>query len=193
MPDTEERPLRADAQRNRDRLLEVAAIAFARDGADATLNGIARAAGVGIGTLFRHFATREELVEATYRSALAKLCEAAPELALTRPAEDALREWMHAFVEYMTTKHGMADTLRAAVAAGLNTRLKTLDRLTEAVAILLHAGIEQGVMRADLDPADVLASLGGITLIAGERSQRAQAGRLIQLLLDGLRAQPAAG
>src|SRR5215831_4644017 len=97
----ENRPLRADARRNRDRLLSVAVRAFSQDGPDVTLEAIAKEAGVGIGTLYRHFPTREALVDAAYRTELARLCDAAPELLAALTPDKALRTWMEAFLEYL--------------------------------------------------------------------------------------------
>ena len=184
------RPLRADAQRNRDRLLEVAVRAFSDGGADVTLDAIAKQAGVGIGTLYRHFPTREALVEATYRNELARLCDAAGELLKTQRPEDALRRWMDRFVDYMTTKRGMAEALRAVIASGGNPFAESRDRLLAAITTLLTAGAEAGAVRSDIAPADVLASLSGVSLAAGEPAQRAQAGRLLDLIMDGLRYRP---
>jgi AcrR family transcriptional regulator len=181
---------RADALRNRDKLLNVAAQVFARDGADAALNQIAREAGVGIGTLFRHFATREELIEATFRNELARLCDAARELAATKPPTEATAEWMERFLEYMTTKHGMVDTLQAMMTTGSPLYTETLTRLTDAVAALIDAGHQTRQFRSDLKPADVLAQVGGIAYMAGEPEQREQARRMIRLLIDGLRPRP---
>jgi AcrR family transcriptional regulator len=187
-----ERPLRADARRNRERLLEEAVRAFSQDGAEVTLDSIARAAGVGIGTLYRHFPTREALVEAAYRNELARLCDAVPELLATLPADRALRAWMDRFVDYLTTKRGMADALRAVVASGGNPFAQTRDRLTGAVGALLAAGGAAGSVRTDVDPVDVLTGLSGVSLAAGAPEQRAQAGRVLDLLMDGLRPrQPA--
>ncbi|HEY7174705.1 MAG TPA: TetR family transcriptional regulator [Micromonosporaceae bacterium] len=182
------RPLRADAQRNRERLLEVAVQAFARaDGTNVTLDAIARDAGVGIGTLYRHFPTREALVEAAYRNELARLCDAAPELLASMGADKALRTWMDRFVEYMTTKRGMADALHAVIASGGDPFSESRQRLVGAITALLQAGAAAGTVRSDVAPADVLASLSGVTLAAGDPSQREQAGRLLDLIMDGLR------
>ena len=181
------RPLRADAQRNRDRLLAVAVQAFAHDGPDVTLDAIAKEAGVGIGTLYRHFPTREALVEAAYRSELAKLCDAVPGLLAAGPPDRALRAWMDLFVEYMTTKRGMSDALRAVIASGGNPFSESRDRLTGAIGALLRAGADAGMLRGDVATADVLASLSGVSLAAGEPAQREQAGRLLDLLMDALR------
>ncbi len=181
---TENRPLRADARRNRDRLLSVAVRAFSQDGPDVTLEAIAKEAGVGIGTLYRHFPTREALVDAAYRTELARLCDAVPDLLGTLPADKALRAWMDRFVDYMTTKRGMAEALRAVVASGGNPYSESRGRLTGAIGTLLDAGAAAGILRADVPPEDVLAGLSGATLAAKEP---AQAGRLLDLLMAGLR------
>ena len=187
MATNEPRPLRADAQRNRDRLLEAAVRAFSRDGAEATLDAIAKDAGVGIGTLYRHFPTRESLVEAAYRNELDRLCDAAADLLGALPPDQALRGWMDRFVVYMSTKRDMADALRALIAAGGNPFAHSRDRLLAAIGDLLDAGAKAGTVRSDVAAGDVLASLGGFALTAGEPEQRELAGRLLDLLIDGLR------
>jgi AcrR family transcriptional regulator len=179
-----DRPLRADARRNRDRLLEVAVRAFSTDGPDVSLEAIAKETGVGIGTLYRHFPTREALVEAAYRSELDRLCEAAPELLEELPANVALRTWMDRFVDYMTTKRGMAEALRAVIASGGNPYAHSRDRMLTAIGRLLEAGAAAGTIRTDTHPPDVLTALSGVTLAVGDP---AQAGRLLDLLMDGLR------
>jgi AcrR family transcriptional regulator len=190
---TRERPLRADARRNRERLLEEAVRAFSQDGPEVTLDSIARAAGLGIGTLYRHFPTREALVEAAYRNELARLCDAVPDLLAALPPDRAMRAWMDRFVDYMTTKRGMADALRAVVASGGNPFAQSRERLITAVGTLLTAGATAGSVRADVDPSDVLAGLSGVSLAAGAPEQRAQAGRLLDLLMDGLRYRAPGG
>ena len=190
MTSTDARPLRADAQRNRDRLLEVAVRAFSTGGPDVTLESIAREAGVGIGTLYRHFPTREALIEAAYRSELARLCGSAAELLRTVPADLALRTWMDRFIDYLATKHGMAEALRAVIASGGDPFAQSRESLTAAVTTLLTAGAADGSLRGDVTPADILASLSGVSLAAGAPEQRDQAGRLLDLLLDGLRHHP---
>lgn len=187
MPD---RPLRADALRNRQRLLDAAVHAFSTAGADVTLDRIAKEAGVGIGTLYRHFPTREALIEAAYRNELAKLCDAVPELLAALPADQAFRAWMDRFVDYLSTKRGMADALRLAIASGANPYAHSRDRLLAALGELLAAGAAAGAVRSDVAPADVLAGLSGVCLVAGGPDQREQAGRLLDLLMDGLRHRP---
>lgn len=181
---TEDPRLRADARQNQERLLTVAAEALARDGADASLKAIAQEAGVGIGTLYRRFPTREALVEAVYRAEVARLCDAAPELLTQEPPLDALREWMGRFVDFMAAKHAMADALKAVLASE-DDRMRTRFLLRDALAVLLDAGAAESVVRPGLDPYDVLMALGGVTLIAeGPEAAR----RLLALLVEGLAA-----
>jgi AcrR family transcriptional regulator len=181
------RPLRADAQRNRDRLLEVAVRAFSRDGPDATLDAIAKEAGVGAGTLYRHFSTREALIDAAYRNELARLCDSAADLLRDMPADKALRAWTDRFTGYMTAKRGMGDALRALIASGGNPFSESRGRLTAAITTLLRAGAAAGTLRTDVAPDDVLVSLSGISLATAGPERRDQAGRLLDLLMDGLR------
>jgi AcrR family transcriptional regulator len=181
------RRLRADAQRNREQLLAAAVAAFSADGPEITLEAIARNAGVGIGTLYRHFPSREALVDATYRSELARLCDSVPGLIESRPADQALRAWLVLFGEFMTTKRGMADALRMVIASGGDPFAESRGRLVAAFAVLLAAGVADGTLRADVNAGDVLASASGIWLAAGDPAQRDQAGRLVDLLIDGLR------
>ncbi len=193
MAATGARSLRADAQRNRDKLLDAAVRAFSRGGPEVTLEAIARDAGVGIGTLYRHFPTREALVEAAYRSELARLCDVVPELLAAEPPDQAMRIWMDRFVDYMTTKHGMADALRAVIASGGNPFAESRDRLLAAVTALLEAGVAAGTLRSDIAPSDVLTSLSGISMVTANQAQPDQARRILDLLVDGLRyraAQP---
>ncbi len=175
--------MRADAQLNHERLLTAAAAAFAKDGAEASLKDIAKDAGVGIGTLYRRFPTRELLVEATYRNETTRLAEAAPALLRQRDPVDALRTWMDQFIAYIATKHGMAESLK--VVLDDDQRLESRKLLMAAIEVLLAAGIERGAVRNDVPASDVLMSLGGITLISG--ADRALAGRLSDLLVAGLR------
>lgn len=193
MPDPDARPLRADAQRNRALLLDAAVRAFSGGGPEVTLEAIAKDAGVGIGTLYRHFPTREALVEEAYRNELARLCDAAADLLRTMPPDEATRAWMDRFVDYMTTKRGMAEALRALIASGRNPYAHSRDRMIAAITDLLGAGAAAGTVRADIDPGDVLASLSGVSLAAGEPAQRDLARRLLDLLMDGLRYRAGAG
>jgi AcrR family transcriptional regulator len=187
LPTNHTRPLRVDAQRNRDRLLEIAVRAFSQDGPDVTLESIAIEAGVGIGTLYRNFPTRQALIEAAYRSELVRLCAGVADLLLKMPPDVALRIWMDRFIDYLATKRGMADALRTVIASGGNPYAQSRHNLLEAVGSLLKAGAELGQLRRDVNPADVMTGISGISLAAGTPEQRDQAGRLLDLLLDGLR------
>ena len=184
------RALRADAQANYDHILGVAAELFARQGADTSLKAIAAAAGVGIGTLYRRFPTREDLIEATYRSRTDLLCGSAAVLLHDSAPFDATRVWMERFVDYMLTKQGMADALPAILATREGLRRHSREALASAVNELLDAGITSSDFRTDLSPFDVLMALGGITLISAHEHQRELATRLIDLLLDGLAVRP---
>ena len=189
-PKPTDRPVRRDAQRNRDRLLSVAVSAFTKN-ANASLDGIAKTAGVGIGTLYRHFPTREALIEAAYRNEVEKLGDAAAELLKGHAPDVALGLLMERFIDYMSIKRGMAEALRAVVAAGGNPFNHSRARLTEAVSLILDAGRDAGVLRADVEATDVL-SMSGAFLNLGDNSQQAR--RLAAILVDGLRyrAKPAA-
>ncbi|GLY97784.1 TetR/AcrR family transcriptional regulator [Actinoplanes sp. NBRC 103695] len=180
---TEARPLRADARRNRDKVLATAVHAFATEGADVSLEAIAKAAGVGIGTLYRHFPTREALVAAAYRNELDRIVGAVPELLAGLPPEAALRAWMDLFVGYMHAKRDLGDALRALIASGGDPFAQSRERLIGAVVDLMAAGVAAGTIRDDVPPLDVLVGLGGITTSADP----AQASRLLDLLMDGLR------
>jgi AcrR family transcriptional regulator len=179
---------RADAQRNRQRLVEAAREAFAAGGEKVTLEAVARAAGVGIGTLYRHFPTREALVEAVYRDHVGRLSASADELLASRPPDDALRAWMDRFADYMATKREMADALRAVIASGAVTSTQTREQLSAAVQTLLDAGVAAGTLRADVRAEDVVASTLGVFLVCVRPEQRTQAGRMLDLLMAGLRA-----
>ncbi|HTJ34806.1 MAG TPA: helix-turn-helix domain-containing protein [Dactylosporangium sp.] len=182
MPD---RPLRADARSNQQRLLTVAAEAFARDGTQTSLKAVAKEAGVGVGTLYRHFPTREALVEAVYEREVTVLCDAADDLLRALGPQAALPAWMERFVDFMAAKQGMAELLRPVLLSEAD-RMHTRGRLRAAIATLLDAGAAAGTTRPDADANDVLMALGGVTMIAGEEQQRTLATRLINLLLHGV-------
>ena len=186
MPTPGTRPLRADAARNRERLLDAAVRAFS-DHPDVTLDAIAKAAGVGIGTLYRHFPTREALVDAAYRNELARLCDGVADLLATMPPDAATRTWMTQFVDYMATKRGMGEALRAVVASGGNPFSESRDRLVTAITTLLDAGVAAGTIRSDVEPMDMLAGLSSASFAADEPGLRAAAERVLDLLMDGLR------
>ena len=178
---------RADAERNRARLLDAARAAFASGQASVTLEQVARDAGVGIGTLYRHFPTREALVEALYRKELADLCATAEHLLKEQSPERGLRAWMDGFANYVAAKREMADALRAVFAAGTVTVSQAREELTVAVRTILDAGVADGTLRDDVRPEDVVAMIVGAftaTSLAGGQEQRA---RMFDLLVDAVR------
>jgi AcrR family transcriptional regulator len=174
--------MRADAVRNRQRLLEVALHVLSENG-DAPLDAIAKAAGVGSGTLYRHFPTREALIEAVYQNELTSLCESAEQLLATTDARSALRAWMHGFLEYATTKRGLAGALQAVIATGTNPFEHSRARILAALSALLTAAAAANVVGADTEPFDVLTSLSGFALASSDPAQHE---RLLDLLIAGL-------
>ncbi|MEU1510341.1 helix-turn-helix domain-containing protein [Kitasatospora sp. NPDC005748] len=185
------RPLRADAQRNRDRILATAVRMFTEEGLDATFERIAAEAGVGTGTLYRNFPTREALVEAAYRNEVARLCDAVPGLLATMPPAEALRAWTRRFIDYATAKFGMADALRAVVASGGNPYADSRELIQGALVALMDAARAAGTIRSDISASDMFAALAGIALTSAGPDQREQAERLLDLTLDGLKVAPA--
>jgi AcrR family transcriptional regulator len=185
---------RADAERNRVRLLDAARAAFASGQEAVTLEQIARDAEVGIGTLYRHFPTREALVEALYRKELAELCASSADLLKAQAPARALRAWMDRFAEYVTAKRGMADALRAVYASGAVSVSQAREELTASARTIMDAGIADGSLRDDVRPEDIVAMVIGTftaTSIAGGQEQR---GRMFDLLVDAVRArEPARG
>ena len=183
-----ERPLRADARRNRDKILAAAVRVFAEEGLDAHLERVAKEAGVGSATLYRNFPTREALIEAVYRNEVAQLCDAVPDLLATKPPYEALRAWTRLFLDYVTAKLGLADTLRAIAASGSNPYGHSRDMIQAAITALMDACAAAGTIRTDISPNDMGAALAGIALTSAKSEQREQAERLLDLTLDGLRS-----
>lgn len=183
---------RADAQRNRERLIEAAKAAFADKGPDASLEEIARRAGVGIGTLYRHFPTRDAILEAVYRREFDQLAEAAARLLDSPDPGAALREWMVLFVDYIATKKLVAPALGAALGAISASYAASGLTVTEGMIRLVRRAAEHGGIRADVDPEDILRALVGFTYGNTGPTWQASALRLIDILMDGLRAQAAA-
>jgi AcrR family transcriptional regulator len=182
--------MRADARRSRAKLLEAATAAFAEHGADAPLDDIARRAGVGIGTLYRHFPTRTDLQAAVYRSQVFAVCEAADELVATVPPEQAFFGWVRAMAGYLATKRGLSRALIEAVGKDSELISGCWVAMRDSTDRLLAHAQRAGVLRADISAHDVLRLVHGIT-IATETSP-ADADRLLALVLDGLRPQTAA-
>jgi AcrR family transcriptional regulator len=179
--------LRADAARNREALLAVATRVFAASDTEPSMREIAREAGVGVATLFRHFPTREALVDAVYQDQVVRLTAAAPALLAAHAPAVALRRWMDLFADWMATKHGMTGTLLAMISAGEISLAHTRQELLAAITVLLEAGATAGDIRADASAEDIAAALIGTFAVAGKPDQRPQAERLFNLLMDGLR------
>lgn len=178
---------RADALRNRARLIEAATAAFAEHGEATSLEDVAQRAGVGIGTLYRHFPTRDALVEAVYRTTVESLCDAADELLATEAPDVALAEWMQRFVTYVATKRGMTTALRALLDADATLFDDCRERLRASATRLLEAAARAGHIRDDVDAGDLLRAMGGICLAADASREAEQSRPLVALLLDGLR------
>ncbi|MFJ1646394.1 TetR/AcrR family transcriptional regulator [Streptomyces sp. NPDC088258] len=186
------RPARSDARRNREKLLAAARAAFSTAEGTVVLEAIARDAGVGIGTLYRHFPTREALVEAVYAAELDDLTASAPALLAEFPPEAALRAWMDRYASFVVTKRGMIDTLRAGWASGSMATPTTRERFTAVIATILAEGARAGSLRTDVEPDDVTAMLLGVFLSTAADDTPQRAGRLCDLLVDALRP-PAGG
>src|ERR1700740_2772 len=153
---------RADALRNRERVLEAAKAVFSAGGAGASLEAVAREAGVGIGTLYRHFPTREALFEAVYRREVEQLSELAEQLKSEASPVEALRRWLRSNVEFVATKKGMAAALALAAHGTSELSAFSFDRLTKAVGALLDRGVAAGEIRSDISPEDILRALAGM-------------------------------
>jgi AcrR family transcriptional regulator len=182
---------RADAVRNRERVLEGAKVVFSAGGADASLQAVARAAGVGIGTLYRHFPTREALFEAVYRREVQHLADLAEQLKDEAQPVEALRRWMRSIVKFVATKKGMSAAL--ALAAYKNSELfsHSFDRLTQAVGGLLDRAIAAGKIRADITAEDLLRALVGMCYMHDQPGWQSSVLRLVDVFIDGLRIPPA--
>lgn len=187
MTEADVRAPRADATRNRDQLLAVATRVFAAAGAEPSMRAIAREAGVGIATLYRHFPTRGSLVDAVYRDQVVRLTTGARELLGRLAPAAAMRRWMDLFGDWIATKNGMLDTLLAMIDAGEIAHADTRAELLAAITTILDAGRAAGDLRSDVTAEDIAASLIGIFTVAPRPAQEAKAARLLDLLMDGLR------
>lgn len=177
-------PVRADALRNREHILQVAHEAFAESGTT-SLNVIAKRAGVGAGTLYRHFPTREDLILAVYRRDVQRLVDSVPDVLASHAPLDAFRVWFHTLADYVRVKHGLGEALHtAAVQDAVN---QTYAPVTAAVGVLLRACEEDGSMRGGLDPADVLLLMGFLWRVGPGQDGREQARRIMELVIEGLR------
>jgi AcrR family transcriptional regulator len=178
---------RIDAQRNRQRILEVAKQAFTRSGADASLDDIAKQAGVGAGTLYRHFPTRDALIEAVYRSEVEKLAAAESKFAETLSPVEALRAWMLLFVDHIAAKQIIAPALNSVVGGSSKLYESSRGLIQGAIDALVKRAIKSGDIRRDLDPFDLLRALIGVSHVASGPGWQQSARRLVDILITGSR------
>jgi AcrR family transcriptional regulator len=178
---------RADAQRNRERILEVAKEAFTRSGANASLDDIAKQAGVGPGTLYRHFPTREELLQAVYRSELEKLAAAGRKFTQSMPPIEALRAWLLLFVDAIAAKELIAPALNTLVGDHKKMFEASYAQTLEAIRFLVKRAIKSGDIRRDLDPIDLIRALVGVANVATSPEWQQSARRLVDILITGSR------
>jgi AcrR family transcriptional regulator len=178
---------RTDAQRNRERILEMAKEAFARSGASTSLDDIAKQAGVGAGTLYRHFPTRDALLEAVYRTEVEKLASTERKFAQTMPPIEALRTWMLLFVDYIAAKHIIAPALNTVVGGPSKLYEASRGQLSGAIEALVKRAIQSGEIRRDLDPFDLLRALIGVSNVASSPDWQQSAKRLVDILITGSR------
>jgi AcrR family transcriptional regulator len=190
-PTLTSRPMRADARRNYDKLIEAARAVFTEQGASASLEEVARRADVGIGTLYRHFPSRQDLLEAVYVEEVEALCQSAAELADLPPWE-ALVSWLNRFVSYIGTKRALADELLATMGVDSPVFRKCHDAITSAGEPLVRRAQQSGDVRADVEFLDVIRLVSGVTMI--RNSEPEQITRILAMALDGLRYNsPASG
>jgi len=182
-----QRKPRADAQRNRERILEVAKEAFTRSGANASLDDIAKQADVGPGTLYRHFPTREELLQAVYRSELEKLAAAERKFAQTMTPIEALRAWLLLFVDAIAAKKLIAPALNTLVGDHKKMFEASYAQTLEAIRSLVNRAIKSGDIRRDLDPIDLIRALVGVANVATSPEWQQSARRLVDILVTGSR------
>lgn len=180
---------RADASRNRERILAAARDAFTADGVNVSLDDVAKKAEVGPGTLYRHFPTRDDLLEAVYRSELQKLSDAEQKLAQSHSPVEALRAWMRLFVDYIATKQIIAPALNNIVGGPSRIYADSGAVLTGAIESLVRRAVESGDIRPDLDAMDLLRALVGVSNVASAPNWKSSANRLVDILILGSRQQ----
>jgi AcrR family transcriptional regulator len=181
---------RADAQRNRERILEIAKEAFTRSGANVSLDDVAKQAGIGPGTLYRHFPTREALLEAVYRTEVEKLAAAERKFSAAMSPIEALRAWMLLFVDYIAAKHIIAPALNTLVGGPSKLFEATSVQIKGAIRVLVERAIASGDIRPDLDPLDLLRALIGVSNVASGPDWAQSARRLVEILILGSRPTP---
>lgn len=180
---------RADAVRNRLRLLATAKAVFAAKGSEASLDEIAQIAGVGAGTLYRHFPTRDALVTAVFRNETEQLVAAAEHLMQTRPPLEAFRAWLLMFFDFVATKHSMMELLNSILGGTDELKTETMSRIDGAVAKLVNGAIGSGDVRPDVEPKDLMLAVAGAAKFAPASDREQTAKRLVDILIAGVQAK----
>jgi AcrR family transcriptional regulator len=183
----EARKPRADGARNRQLLIDAAKAGFAEVGMNVALEEIARRAGVGIGTLYRHFPTREAVVEAVYRREVEQLSEAVPQLLESHTPGEALHRWMHLFIDYIATKRLIAPSLGPKTGPSSNLYATSAELIANALGTLVTRAVQSSEVRNDIDPSDLLRAMVGVSYQNPDAGWEASARRVIDLLMDGLK------
>ncbi|MDO9417257.1 TetR/AcrR family transcriptional regulator [Pararhizobium sp.] len=181
---------RADAERNRLQLLATAKGAFAERGPDASLEEIARAAGVGIGTLYRHFPNRDALIAAVYRNETEQLAAAARRLAETQAPVAALRAWMLVFIDYIATKQGMYPALNSLVGGTSDLYAASGQQIRDSIEMLTGRAVASGEIELNIDPLELLRAVAAVANVKTGANWKAAATRLVDILVEGLRVSP---
>ncbi|MGM3275537.1 TetR/AcrR family transcriptional regulator [Ralstonia sp. 24A2] len=179
---------RADAERNRQRLLDVAKVAFAEKGVSASLEEIAREAGLGIGTLYRHFPTREALIDEIYRDEGNRLVEAAQQLSAELAPLDAIQAWLLLFIGYLANKQIHADVLNCMVGGKDDVCTLSADAIVEALTLLMQRAREAGEIHHPIEPLELLCAIAGVATFGVDTDWEAGAKRLVALMVSGLRS-----
>ena len=178
---------RVDSVRNRERVLEAAKVVFAASGPAGSLEAVARQAGVGVGTLYRHFPTRQDLFEAVYRREVEQLVTLAEQLGTNLSPLEALRQWMHANVAFVATKKGMSAALAVAVHASSELTVYSINRLGRALETLLRRAVEAGVIRDDIGAEDILRTIVGLCYTHDKPGWQSNVLRLVDVFVDGMK------
>lgn len=186
---TPERKPRADAERNREQLVQTATAIFAHKGAGASLEETARAAGLGIGTLYRHFPTRDALVEAVYRTEVEQLGAAAERLAREQKPVEALRSWLLLFLDHLATKQGMSAALQSLVGGPSQLYASSTPIMTRSVTMLVDHAVSRGEIRCAMSALDLLRAIAGLANVAAEPHWRKNAAELIDVLVAGMQTR----
>jgi AcrR family transcriptional regulator len=192
MPEQSARKPRVDAERNRERLLATAKAAFAKRGTGASLEEIARETGVGIGTLYRHFPTRDALVAAVYRNETEQLAGAAKTLSATHRPLEALEMWLNSFVDYMATKRGLLAVLDSLTGGASALYAASTEQMTTALRMLMDRAVASGEARVDIDALDLLRAVAGVSQGGAGEHWVVNAKKVAALLVAGIRAHAAA-